>query len=127
MHSLTESQYKLLELQKILSQLQQQQSQLANQKAELQHQLRQIQDKEVQVINVLTQAHRKRLELERQIEREKPPVTRKLELPLELLKLLNGNAEVGHRLVESQQRLNPGHPDNWYLEKVLWDLKRDRL
>lgn len=127
MHSLTEAQRKLLQLQEILSQLQQQKSDLSRQKEALQYQMRQLQAKEDQVINVLTQAHRKRIELERQIEREKPPVTKKLQLPRELLELLNGNADVGHRLVESQQRLNPGRTDQWYLEKVLWDLKRDRL
>ncbi|MBD2503427.1 hypothetical protein [Anabaena azotica] len=126
MHSLTESQRKLAQLQEILSQLQQQKSDLSRQKETVQYQLRQLEAKEQQVINVLTQAHRKRIELERQIEREKPPVSKKIQLSRELLELLNGNAEVGHRLIESQQRLNPGRTDDWYLDKVMWDLRRDR-
>ncbi|MEH1874119.1 hypothetical protein [Nostoc sp.] len=44
----------------------------------------------------------------------------------EFLNLLNGNEETANRLITRQQQLNPGRLDNWILEKVIGDLKRDR-
>ncbi len=44
----------------------------------------------------------------------------------EFLHLLNGNEEAANRLITRQQQLNPDKLDNWILEKVIGDLKRDR-
>ncbi|OUL28288.1 hypothetical protein BV378_07650 [Nostoc sp. RF31YmG] len=44
----------------------------------------------------------------------------------ELLKLLNGNEETANRLITHQQQLNPNRLEDWILEKVVVDLKRDR-
>ncbi|OYD90588.1 hypothetical protein CDG76_30660 [Nostoc sp. 'Peltigera membranacea cyanobiont' 210A] len=44
----------------------------------------------------------------------------------EFLNLLNGNEETANRLITRQQQLNPDRLDNWILEKVIGDLKRDR-
>ncbi|QLE41692.1 hypothetical protein FD723_15555 [Nostoc sp. C052] len=44
----------------------------------------------------------------------------------EFLHLLNGNEETANRLITRQQQLNPDRLDNWILEKVIGDLKRDR-
>ncbi|MEH2050081.1 hypothetical protein [Nostoc sp.] len=44
----------------------------------------------------------------------------------EFLHLLNGNEETANRLIIRQQQLNPDKLDNWILEKVIGDLKRDR-
>ncbi|RCJ37635.1 hypothetical protein A6769_12090 [Nostoc punctiforme NIES-2108] len=44
----------------------------------------------------------------------------------EFLYLLNGNEEAANRLITRQQQLNPDRLDNWILEKVIGDLKRDR-
>lgn len=44
----------------------------------------------------------------------------------ELLNLLSGNQEIANRLITRQQQLNPDKLDNWILEKVVGDIKRDR-
>ncbi|MEH2374907.1 MAG: hypothetical protein V7K15_17950 [Nostoc sp.] len=44
----------------------------------------------------------------------------------ELLNLLSGNQEIANRLITRQQGLNPDKLDNWILEKVVGDIKRDR-
>ena len=44
----------------------------------------------------------------------------------ELLNLLNGNEEIANRLITHQQQLNPDKLENWILEKVIGDIKRDR-
>ncbi|WP_353929335.1 hypothetical protein WJM97_13515 [Okeanomitos corallinicola TIOX110] len=48
------------------------------------------------------------------------------QLQRELLIMLGGNREVANRLVSRQKQLNPGKTEFWYLEKVIFDLKRDR-
>ena len=37
-----------------------------------------------------------------------------------------GDAIAALRLLKSQQQRNPGQSADWCLEKVIWDLKRDR-
>ncbi|MEH2171000.1 MAG: hypothetical protein V7K41_30980 [Nostoc sp.] len=44
----------------------------------------------------------------------------------ELLSLLSGNEEIATRLITRQQQLNPDKLENWILEKVVGDIKRDR-
>jgi hypothetical protein len=43
-----------------------------------------------------------------------------------LLNLLQGDVPTAKRLLQQQRRMQPGKSDNWYLEKVIWDLERDR-
>jgi hypothetical protein len=43
-----------------------------------------------------------------------------------LLNLLQGDVPTAKRLLQYQRQMNPGKSDNWYLEKVIWDLERDR-
>ncbi|MHC5595038.1 MAG: hypothetical protein ACYTXC_03570 [Nostoc sp.] len=47
-------------------------------------------------------------------------------LQADLLILLRGDVPAAKRLLTYQRRLNPGKSDNWYLEKVIYDLERDR-
>lgn len=51
---------------------------------------------------------------------------RNRQLQRELLKLLRGEVDTAERLLQQQRRLHPGKSDRWYLEKVIYDLKRDR-
>ncbi|MEH2295512.1 MAG: hypothetical protein V7K31_21065 [Nostoc sp.] len=44
----------------------------------------------------------------------------------ELLNLISGNEEIANRLITRQQQLNPDKLENWILEKVVGDIKRDR-
>jgi hypothetical protein len=44
----------------------------------------------------------------------------------DLLILLKGDVATAKRLLAQQRRKNPGRSDNWYLEKVIYDLERDR-
>ena len=44
----------------------------------------------------------------------------------EFLTLLSGNEETANRLITRQQQLNPERSENWILEKVVGDIKRDR-
>jgi hypothetical protein len=43
-----------------------------------------------------------------------------------LLILLKGDVATAKRLLLQQRRRQPGKSDNWYLEKVIYDLERDR-
>lgn len=47
-------------------------------------------------------------------------------LQAELLNLLHRDVSTAKRLLQQQRRMHPGKSDNWYLEKVIWDLERDR-
>jgi hypothetical protein len=47
-------------------------------------------------------------------------------LQRKLLTLLHGNVATAKRLLKYQRQLHPGKSDNWYLEKVIHDLERDR-
>ena len=42
----------------------------------------------------------------------------------ELLKRVD--RDTAQRLVDGEKRRNPGQPENWYLDKVIYDLKRGR-
>ena len=48
------------------------------------------------------------------------------QLQQELIRQLSGDRQAAERLVEREKRLNPGHPESWYWEKALNDLRRDR-
>ncbi|MBD2519949.1 hypothetical protein H6G93_34410 [Nostoc sp. FACHB-973] len=47
-------------------------------------------------------------------------------LQSDLLILLKGDVRTAKRLLLQQRRRHPGKSDNWYLEKVIYDLERDR-
>lgn len=42
----------------------------------------------------------------------------------ELLLLLHNQGETANRLISLEKRKTPGRPEQWYLEKVIYDLKR---
>ncbi|MEH1916982.1 hypothetical protein [Nostoc sp.] len=44
----------------------------------------------------------------------------------DLIAMLNGDIATAKRLLQQQRQLHRGQSDNWYLEKVIEDLKRDR-
>ncbi|WP_334941712.1 hypothetical protein [Nostoc sp.] len=106
-------------------------------KSELDKQLKDILQKQSQVDKLIAQTHQKQMELQRQIELNRAEVPH---IPLidvfaaganknlqhELLTLLSGNRQVAIRLLNQQQTLNSGRSVNWCLEKVIYDLKRDR-
>ncbi|MDM9381174.1 hypothetical protein QUB80_10710 [Chlorogloeopsis sp. ULAP01] len=48
------------------------------------------------------------------------------QLQKQLLTLLRGDVSAAKRLLKHQRQLHPGKSDNWYLEKVIYDLQRDR-
>lgn len=48
------------------------------------------------------------------------------ELESKLLLLLNNERDTAERLVRQVMKSNPGQTEKWYLEKVIWDLERDR-
>ncbi|QSJ18873.1 hypothetical protein JYQ62_09025 [Nostoc sp. UHCC 0702] len=43
-----------------------------------------------------------------------------------LLVLVQGDNQLAHRLVKQVKSRNPGRTEDWYLEKAIWDLERDR-
>jgi len=43
-----------------------------------------------------------------------------------LMRMLNGDRATANRLIEREKYKNPGRSENWYWEKVLFDLQRDR-
>ncbi len=43
-----------------------------------------------------------------------------------LLKLVGGQAEIAERLLEQAKYCYPGMSDDWYIEKVIYDIERDR-
>lgn len=47
-------------------------------------------------------------------------------LQSDLLILVKGDVATAKRLLAQQRRKSPGQSDNWYLEKVIYDLERDR-
>jgi hypothetical protein len=47
-------------------------------------------------------------------------------LQADLLTLVKGDVAAAKRLLAQQRRNTPGKSDNWYLEKVIYDLERDR-
>ncbi|MEH2276673.1 MAG: hypothetical protein V7K40_18265 [Nostoc sp.] len=48
------------------------------------------------------------------------------ELQKRLLVLLHGDVTTAKRLLRQQRHSHQGQSDNWYLEKVIYDLERDR-
>lgn len=52
------------------------------------------------------------------------PKNRKLQK--RLLVLLNGDVTTAERLLKQQQQRHKGQSEKWYLEKVIYDLERDR-
>ncbi|MBD2360040.1 hypothetical protein H6G36_02300 [Anabaena minutissima FACHB-250] len=52
------------------------------------------------------------------------PSNRKLQH--QLIEMLRGDTAAAKRLLAQQRQINPGRSDNWYLEKVIYDLERDR-
>lgn len=46
-------------------------------------------------------------------------------LRMKLLSLVRGNLETAQRLVNQEKLKNPGMSENWYWEKVIYDLERD--
>ena len=47
-------------------------------------------------------------------------------LQADLLILLKNDVPAAKRLLLQERRRSPGKSDNWYLEKVIYDLERDR-
>ena len=43
-----------------------------------------------------------------------------------LLRMVGGYWEIAQRLIDQQQEYHPGMSDEWYLQKVIADLERDR-
>lgn len=44
----------------------------------------------------------------------------------QLIGMLRGDTALAKRLLKQQRKIHPGRSDNWYLEKVIYDLERDR-
>ncbi|NJR50487.1 MAG: hypothetical protein HC780_13890 [Leptolyngbyaceae cyanobacterium CSU_1_3] len=53
-------------------------------------------------------------------------LSRRSSPPKKLISLLNGDAATAQRLFERAQIRHPDQSDQWYWEKVIWDLERDR-
>ncbi|HAG85581.1 MAG TPA: hypothetical protein DCL61_31695 [Cyanobacteria bacterium UBA12227] len=47
------------------------------------------------------------------------------ELRQRLFTLVHGDWTLAERLLDSAKRNNPGHSEDWYWEKVIYDLERD--
>lgn len=138
METLTDLNKKLLEVQQIQSQLDKKKAALIDTKRELDKQLEELLQKQSEVDKLMAQTRQKELQLRSQIEPNRAPVqsdtpeveylsgTASKKLQNELLALLSGNGQVAIRLLKHQQHLSPGRSLDWYLEKVIYDLKRDR-
>ncbi|MCT7951095.1 tetratricopeptide repeat protein [Ancylothrix sp. C2] len=61
-----------------------------------------------------------------QFQRQKTKISPRIELEKKLLMLLNGERRTALRLVESAQAKYPDKTIDWYYEKVIWDIERDR-
>jgi hypothetical protein len=44
----------------------------------------------------------------------------------QLLLLLNGDKTAAHRLIDRSAECHPGRSAEWHLDKVIFDLERDR-
>ncbi len=42
----------------------------------------------------------------------------------ELLTIVHSNQDTADRLIAYEKRNHPGHTDQWYLEKVIYNLRR---
>lgn len=47
------------------------------------------------------------------------------ELRRKLYPLVHGDWNLAQRLLDAARRNNPGHSEDWYWEKVIYDLERD--
>ena len=138
METLTDLNKKLLEVQQIQSQLDKKKAALIDTKRELDKHLKELLQKQSELNKLMAQTRQKELQLRGQIELNRTQVqsyapevdylsgTANKKLQNELLALLSGNGHVATRLLKHQQNLNPGRSLDWYLEKVIYDLKRDR-
>ena len=59
-------------------------------------------------------------------ERQNPQEVPSEELKQRLYSLVGGNKEIAERLIISEREKNPGYPEKWYWEKIVYDLERDR-
>lgn len=50
---------------------------------------------------------------------------RSQELQHELMILLHGQSDTARRLINLEKVKHPGQSENWYLDKVIYDLKRE--
>ncbi|ACB53940.1 hypothetical protein cce_4592 [Crocosphaera subtropica ATCC 51142] len=46
-------------------------------------------------------------------------------LKTRLFMLVKGDKDLAERLINLQKQKNPGHPEKWYWEKVIYDLERN--
>lgn len=45
-------------------------------------------------------------------------------LQRQLMTIVHGDRTTANRLVSYEKKRNPGKPEQWYLEKVIYDLRR---
>lgn len=138
METLTDLKKKLLEVRQIHSQLDKKKAVLVETKRELDKQMKELLQKHSELEKLMARTRQKELQLQSQIklnmaevqpdapELDYLPGAASKNLQNELLALLSGNGHVATRLLKHQQKLNPGRSLDWYLEKVIYDLKRDR-
>jgi DNA repair exonuclease SbcCD ATPase subunit len=138
METLTDLKKKLLEVRQIHSQLDKKKAVLVETKRELDKQMKELLQKQSELEKLMARTRQKELQLQSQIklnmaevqpdvpEVDYFPGAASKNLQNELLALLSGNGHVATRLLKHQQKLNPGRSLDWYLEKVIYDLKRDR-
>ncbi|MEH2377930.1 MAG: hypothetical protein V7K27_03350 [Nostoc sp.] len=137
MQTLTDLKKKLLEVREIQSQLDKKKTLLLTTKRELDKQMQELLQKQSELERLTARTRQKELQLQNQIELNRVQVqshapevdylgTANKYLQNDLLALLSGNAQAATRLLKHQQTLNPGRQLDWYLEKVIYDLKRDR-
>ncbi|WP_041619480.1 hypothetical protein [Stanieria cyanosphaera] len=50
---------------------------------------------------------------------------RRSRLHQELLMLLHGQQDQAQRLINLEKSKNPGHLETWYLNKVIYDLRKE--
>ncbi|MGJ3247480.1 MAG: hypothetical protein ACFE0I_15580 [Elainellaceae cyanobacterium] len=48
------------------------------------------------------------------------------QLERDLTRMMGGNRKEAERLVNYMRRQHPGQPEDWYWDKAIYDLKRDR-
>ncbi|MEH2395042.1 MAG: hypothetical protein V7K21_26455 [Nostoc sp.] len=138
MQTLTDLKKKLLEVREIQSQLDNKKAVLVETKRQLDKQMKELLQKQSELEKLMALTRQKELQLQSQIELNRTevqsdapevdylPGVGSKNLQNELLALLSGNGNIATRLLKHQQKLNPGRSLDWYLEKVIYDLKRDR-
>ena len=50
--------------------------------------------------------------------------TTRSQLRRELLTLVHGQEDTAQRLIDLEKTKHPGHSESWYLDKVIYDLRR---